>query len=221
MFSDFPHSLYYGILFIGALTGLLLYSRVSAPFKSVALLLLVTLVNELVARYFKYQLRISNNPVYHIFTVIEYLLYAIIYSQFFKSKKWKQILFVTVLLLVFWEGINLAFFQQITKSNTNTLLLESLLLVILSLNLFLKIRTDMEHGNLLSMGSLWFNAGVLLYYAVAILIWGFHSLKVYELQDPPRIIYTLLLLFNTLLYSLFVVSICLDAFSQKKPKSAS
>jgi hypothetical protein len=219
MFADYSHSFYYSVLLIGALTGLLLYSRVSAPFKSIAILLVVTLAGELIARYFKYQLKITNNPVYHLFTVIEYLLYAIIYGQFFASKKWNKILIVSVLILVIGELINVAFYQLITQSNTNTLLLESLLLIVLSLNLFLTIRSDMAYGNLMKEGVFWFNAGVLLYYAVAILIWGFHSLKVYELQNPPRIIYTLLLLFNSILYSLFVLAICLNAYHKSTPKS--
>jgi hypothetical protein len=220
MFSDFSHSFYYIVLMIGALAGLFLYSRVTAPFKSIAILLVVTLTAELIARYIKHQLILPNNPVYHIFTVIEYILYAIIYGHFFNTKKWNKILIISVLILLIGELINVSFFQFLKASNTNTLMLESLLLIALSLNLFLTIRSDMAYGNLMKEGVLWFNAGVLLYYSVSILIWGFHSLKVYELQNPPRIIYTLLLLFNSILYSLFILALCLNVFCKTNPKSA-
>lgn len=219
MFSDFSHAAYYSILMIGALTGLFLIIRVSAPFKWLAALLMVTLVNELLARYCKYTLRISNNPVYHIFTVLEFALYAIIYRYFLPSSKWKRILNFSVLGFVLFELINLVFFQPITMSNTNSLLLEGLLLIFFSLNLFLQIRSDMTYQNLLTEGVFWFNCAILFYYSVTILNWGFQSLKVYDLPHASKVLYTLLRIFNCILYSLLILSLILDYIKIKSAKT--
>ena len=219
MFSDFSHAAYYSILMIGALSGLLLITRVSAPFKWLAVLLMVTLVNELLARYCKYTLRITNNPVYHIFTVVEFALYAIIYRYFLHSAKWNRILNFSILGFVLFELINLLFFQPINISNTNSLLLEGLLLIFFSLNLFLQIRSDMAYQNLFKEGIFWFNCAVLFYYSVTILNWGFHSLKVYDLPNASKVLYTLLRIFNCILYSLLILSLVLDYIKIKSAKT--
>ena len=221
MFSDFYHSFYYSILFIGALTGLLLVNRVNTPFKWLSILLMVTLMSELLAKYLSSYLKISSNPVYHFFTVIEYLLYVIVYRYFFAAKLWSKILTISAWIFFTAEIINVIFFQPMQTTNTNTMILESLLLIFLSLSLFLKLRASIEYENILLEGVFWFNASVLFYYSFNILIWGFHSIRVYELKNPPDIIYSLILLLSGLLYLFYSASIILNYLNVRKLKSSS
>jgi len=210
MFTDFFHSFYYSILFLGAFIGALLIRRLNAPFKWIALLLIATLASELIAKYFSSVLRITNSPVYHFFTVIEFVIYTVIFAHFTKKSKWTKYLFNIVLLFALAEIINTYFLQPLKNTNTNILILESLILIFYSLVLFLSIRENTTYANIFKEGIFWFNCGILIYYCFSILIWGFHSIKVYEMQNPPRIIYSILLLVNGLMYLIFIFSIVLD-----------
>lgn len=221
MFTDFYHSFYYTILVIGALTGLVFVMRVDAPFKWLSILLLATLISEVVAKFFPSEFKTTNNnPVYHVFTIIEYLIYAIIYSYFFNSIFWTRLLTISVLFLIVAESINVVFFQPFQFTPTNSMILESLLLIFLSLSLFLKLRTNIAYANIFMEGVFWFNSSVLCYYSFNILIWGFHSIKVYELKNPPTIIYNLILLLSGVLYLLYAASIVLHYLNKRNPKQS-
>ena len=220
MFTDFYHSFYYIILIIGALTGLVLVRSVSAPFKWIAILLIATIASEFIAKYYTAVTHtINNNPVYHFFTVIEYSVYAIIYQRFFNKKGWTRLLTYSVAVFLIAEIANTSLFQPLRETPTNMFILESLVLIFLSLYLFLQVRSNMAYDNLLKEGILWFNCAILCYYSFNILIWGFHSIKVYQLTNPPTIIYSLLLLLSGLLYIVFIIALLLEYFYKRAQKN--
>ena len=221
MFADFYHSFYYSLLISGTLIALIFLKRVDVSFRWIAVLIVLTLISELTAKYISFSLRKNNNIIYHFFTVIEYFFYAIIYKQFFSTKKWNTILNLTVWILVAAEIINVIFFQPFKITNTNTMILECLFLIFISLALFNKIRETTEYGNILQEGIFWFNSAVLFYYSFNILIWGFHSIQVYQLKNPPYIIYNANLLLSGLLYLFYSISILLNFFNKRKPKNLS
>ena len=208
MFTDFYRAFYYSVLIIAAAIGLLYIAKVDKAFRWICLLLILTTISELVARYFKSHHE-NNNIVYVIFTPVEYFVYAMIYKMFFDDKKWTKILFISVAGLIFLELINTIFFQPISETPTNIMDIESVLLVILSLKLFISIREKPVFDNILKEGVFWFNSAVLFYYSFDILFWGFHNL-VFRLENPPAIIYNSLLLFSGFLYLVFALAVLLN-----------
>jgi hypothetical protein len=219
MFSDFYHTFYYLLLFTGVLVSILLFNRLESPFKWLAILLILTLVSESIAKYISSSLGKPNNIVYHIFTIIEYILYAVIYSQLFRNSGWRRILIISVFILITAEIINVLFFQPLYVDNTNTMILESIFLIIISLSLFNKIRADMEYNNILQEGIFWFNSAVLFYYSFDILIWGFHSIKVYRLENPPTLVYSINLLISGFLYLFYTIAIFLNFYFHRNYKN--
>jgi hypothetical protein len=215
MFINFYHSFYYSILIASALTALVLFRGLDTVFKWLAILLFATLLSELIAKYISFSLRKSNNPVYHIFTIIEYILYAFIYSYFFSTKKYRSFLIISAWGLLGLEIINVLFFQNLQTDNTNTMMLESLLLIFLSLTLFMEIKNSLKYKNIFQEGIFWFNCAVLFYYSFSVLIWGLHGLKIYELKDQPMVVYDLILLLSGLLYLFYSFSIVLNFRSHK------
>ena len=194
--------------------SILLLKRVNAPFNLLAALIIATLISESTAKYFAVNYG-NNNPVYHVFTPIEYCFYTFIYSKFFKTRQWSKFLFISAAGVIVFEIVNVIFFQPLRVDDTNTMIVESLLLMFLSLMLFVRIRTTHVTGNILLKGVFWFNSIVLIYYAFDILVWGFHSLKVYQLKNPPIIMYYLMFLMSALLYIAFTFSIILN-FNNKR-----
>lgn len=214
MFNDFSHSFYYGALFLAAVLSLVFYRRLNTPFLLIAVLIWLSLGSELIAKYVAYGLNHSNNIVYHIFTPIEFGLYLLIYNTFLREKNITRILILIFIIFVFFEIVNTLLWQGIHQSNTNTIILESVLLVGLSLLQFLKIKEAPMYQNLLSEGIFWFNSIVLVYYSFNIMVWGFHNLRVYNLVNPPTLMYDMNLIFSGILYMTFFIAIYLSIRSK-------
>ncbi len=215
MFRDFYHAFYYSLLIAATVLCILFFKNAQRPFRLLAVLVVLTLLSELTAKYVAYILH-NNNMVYHFFTPVEFLFYVLIYQQFFSSKKWNYILWLCFAILVFSEIFNTIFFQPLNVDNTNILILESIFLVAFSLSLFIKISESEYHQHLLKEGIFWFNSAVLFYYAFNILIWGFHSIQVYNLKNPPMFIYNFILVFSGLLYAIYAFATGLNSIAVKK-----
>lgn len=216
MFKDFYHSFYYCLLITASIVSMIAVVKADKTFKWICYLVIITLMSELTAKYVSFSLLKSNNIVYHIFTPIEYALYAVIYKMFFESKKWNAFLFLSAAGLAVLEILNTLFFQPIRVTNTNVMITESVLLVFLSLGLFIKIREAPIYENILNEGIFWFNSTVLIYYSFNILIWGFHNIKVYQMKNPPSVIYEINLLFSGALYAVYAAAILLNAISNRR-----
>ncbi len=216
MVSDFYHAFYYIALITAAIISLLSFKISKTPYRWLCFLMILTLLSELVAKYIAFELHQSNSSVYHFFTPIEYLMYGLIYKLFLGMKHWNKLIWLSVVGLGTMEVLNTIYFQPLAVANTNIMIAESILLVFLSLVLFTRIRETAVNENIFEDGVFWFNSAVLCYYSFNILIWGFHSLKVYLLKNPPKIIYDANLVISGLLYVAYVISIVLHAKSQRK-----
>jgi hypothetical protein len=216
MIIEFYNVFYYSCLIISTLIGIFYFNKVEPPFKWLAILMLVTLISEGIAKYIAFGMGKTNNEVYHIFTPVEYILYLFIFSGFLNLKKWNAMLWVSAAGLVLLEIINTIFFQPLEVMNTNTIIAENILLVFLSLVMFLRIRETPFRQDLLQEGVFWFNSAVLCYYAYNIMISGLQSMKVYLLDNPPLVIYDFNLLWSGLLYLTYAAAIRLSASNRKQ-----
>lgn len=216
MFSDAYAGFYYVLLIAASVACLFFIKKAQKGFRLLTFLILLTFLNELIARYVVVVLHKHNNAVYNIFTPIEFLFYILVYKQLFNSKKWNYILWLFFAVFMAAYVFNVIFFQPLSTSNTNILILEGILMEFLSLSLFIKIRNSNQYENLLDEGVFWFNSIVLLYYTMSCMIWGFHSIKVYLLQNPPMIIYNFLLIFNGVLYAVYAFAVGLNSVTTKK-----
>lgn len=210
MFLSVYHTFYYSSLFICAVVSLSMIKGLSPAFRWLAVLVVLTLVVEVGAKYVAYCFDTSNSAVYHVFTPIEFLFYTLIYALLVDDSKWIKVFWFCWFILVVSEVINTLYVQPLGVSNTNIMMMESVMLVFFSLVLFLKIKESMEYENLLIESVFWFNSIILVYYASNILIWGFHSIKIYNLTDPPTLIYDVNLMLSGILYLVFSFAIYLN-----------
>ena len=218
MYFDLFHIIYYFALFVVSLFGLLRFSKIDIGFKWLVSLVFLTLVLEITAKVLPNYYNFSNSILYHFFTLVEYGIYVIIFSKFFNSQRISKILYVSWVVLLIAEVLNTIYYQPLNESNTNIMIFESVLLVFFSLVLFIKIKNSLYYENLLLEGVFWFNSAILVYYSFNNLVWGFHSFKVYNLENPPMIIYKINLLFAAFLYIVYGYSIYLNYKSTQKDK---
>jgi hypothetical protein len=205
---------YYSCLSISAVTGMICLKKTDRGFKWLIILIIFTLCSELLAKYIAHGLDKPNNIVYHVFTPFEYAIYVIIFNHFMARRKWQTLLKASAIGLMLFEVINSLFFQSLRETNTNVMIVESAFLVLLSLLLFLIIRETPSPGNLLREGVFWFNSAVLCYYSFNILIWGFHNMKVYTLENPPQFMYDFNLILSGLLYMTYTTAILLHTLTK-------
>lgn len=218
MFFEFVHILYY-ISLIGVFLFCLFHiQKVSPPFIWICWLVVATSLSEGIAKMVVYFQLFSNNIIYHIFTPIEYGIYVVIFSKLFESTRISNILYGSWFILVLTEIINTLYFQPLHQTNTNIMILESVLLVFFSLLLFIFIKDSLKYDDLLKEGIFWFNSAILIYYAFNILVWGFHSFKIYTMINPPVIIYKVNLLFSALLYLVYGYAVFLNYTQQNHKK---
>lgn len=211
MFSDFYHGFYYTTLMLSAIMGIFLFSKVNLVFKCVCILILLTLINEMIARYFKMVLERNNGIIYNIFTPVEFFFYLCIYGLLFQNKKIWKALAAGFLFLLLAEIANAVLLQPFRSPATNIMSLENVMLVFLALAAFAHLRSFHLTGDIMQEPMFWFNSAVLIYYAYNILFWGFHNLRVYNLQDPPMLLYQVNLLMSAALYLVFIFATWLNA----------
>jgi hypothetical protein len=211
MHLDIYDIIYYSNLLISALVGCVLFRKIEIQYKWLTVLIVLTLISEMTAKYVAYGLDKPNSIVYHFFTPLEYILLVIIFIYFINQKKWNRIITGSAAGLLVFEIVNTIYFQPLQETNTNTIIMESTLLVGLSLLLFLKIRETPSKQNILKKGVFWFNSAVLCYYSFNIIIWGFHSMKVYLLDNPPQIIYDFNMILSGILYLIYMLAIILNS----------
>lgn len=213
---DFFDLFYYCSLIASASIGLACFKKLEPPFRWIAVLLVITVISELIAKFIAIGLGKPNNIVYHFFTPLEYGIYVIIFLHFLGHPQWKLPLLLSIAGLILLEIVNTIYFQPLTVMNTNTIIMENLLLVFLSLWLFIRIREAPFRQELHLEGVFWFNSAVLCYYAYNILISGLQSMKVYLLDNPPLIIYDFNKILSGLLYITYLVAIFLSASKRKQ-----
>jgi hypothetical protein len=220
MFSDFYHGFYFTTLILSSVAALFLFSKVNRVFRFVCVLIISTLINEYLSRYFRDVLHKSNGIIYNLFAPVEYFLYLCIYDTFFQSRRLRTALRISFFAFVFLCVVNFIFLEPVFSVGTNIMNLENDLLVFLSLTAFAQFRYFHVADNILKESMFWFNSAVLIYYAYNILFWGFHSMKVYSLHDPPMIIYDINLLLSAILYLVYIYAAWLNAKQQKNMASS-
>lgn len=210
MFADFYHTFYYVSLIIGALVSMFFMRRASVPVFYLCLLIVATLVSELIAKYIAYYLKLNSNIVYHFFVVVEYAFYSVIFFMYLKGKAFHRALIFIFILFLTGEVLNTYFFQSVRQANTNMLIIEALLLVVWALYVFKQIREDVSDVALFKKPAFWIASAVLVYYSLNTLIWGFHSIRVYNMKSAPLLIYNINLLLSGVLYLVYSFSIIVD-----------
>jgi len=123
------------LLFLISIFAIYKYKRLTAPFKILTILIVLTFLSEVVSRYLAITIR-NSNYTYHFFSVIEYSCIAIIYLQSITSSTTKSIIKLTLLLVPVLAVLNTIFVQPLYTFPSNIILVTYTLLLLFSLSLF-------------------------------------------------------------------------------------
>lgn len=163
--------IYFMILIMVALNGLVRFNRLSIPFKALAVLLTVVLVSEVVARILAIRIR-NSYPPYHILCVMQYWIYAYIYYKLLQNKVVAIYVIRSIVPFMALSILNTVFFQHLLEFPSNMIMLSYIIFIGLSLLLFTQMLREPEQTAISKQGVFWFNCAVLIYSAAIPVCFG-------------------------------------------------
>jgi hypothetical protein len=189
------------------------YSRFKGEFKYISwfifLSLIIQLPSSIMGRY-----GINNLFFLHLYVPISYALFALFYMEVFKGFVSKTVILTSIVLFVLFSVLNTIFWQNIESFNTYALSVESLLIIIFSLSLFIFLLNesvqDEKKGFISSL--IWINSGLFIYHTSGLLLFFFAELLTKFSTSKFQISW----LFHSLIYLIFYICIIIGLWKHPK-----
>lgn len=187
------------ILLYAFFAGLYNYKNIDKASTTLLLLMLVTFINERIANYciHKYQ---NSNVVYGLFNPFQLLLISLYYNYSIDKFRSNNVSLYIGLTAFTFGIVNYIWIQTPFKMNNFFLLLESLIVIALSLFSFYRMLLEDESLILTRYPHFWFTSIFLFFWTATFFIWGLYDYMTITLGIGKRLIHTLLLLINVIHY---------------------
>ena len=176
--------------FIAPLTvGAINFKRLNREIRLLFFLMVIVAIVNITTLYLS-QVKIEYHWIHHIYTPIEYILLATIFSYWARQKVIKKILIISIPGLVAFSIYNSLFLQNLSELNSNAITLTQVLYsLITSYTLYVLMTEDYgriyrNHVFWIASGLLIFSAGDLAYFAfypmvrsnLLVAIWAIHAI---------------------------------------------
>jgi len=186
--------------------GLIYYKHIKkTKFAKLVWLIGIVVLAELIGTYQRRVLHVPNVQVYNIATLVEFILYGLIFTEVFGSNKWSWFSKYFVLAYPILWLINITLIQGFQVFHTYTMSLGSFSMIIMACFYFISIIQNEEKIDLLKSGSFWFATGILIFYSSDIFNSFFlrntHKINLFNGFTLFKLINTVL---NIILYSCFI-----------------
>jgi hypothetical protein len=171
-YNDTNHIIYHLILLTGIVIGIVRFKKMVSGSRIFLLLLAVTLLSELAAYYcaVKYH---DNRFVYNFFNLLQF---SLICRAFYVESRLRTTLIIFALYLLF-TVINTIFYQPLlTASNTNGLLMQHLLTIVLYFTYLVLYFKKTTHESLTGYPLFWTGLGWLIFSVSSIVAFGYNNL---------------------------------------------
>ncbi len=126
--------MYYIILLLATMTGIILYKRLDTALRFIVILLILTVLSESVSYTLvgleKYGVRYS---LFHVYSVLQLLLISLFFIYAIKPYHYRKLIVVASILCPLIGILNIIYLQPIDKLNTNMLMFESFAINAMSL----------------------------------------------------------------------------------------
>lgn len=173
-------------LLIPILLGIIRFNHLKKIRRILLFLLCVELIVSVIAWYLWSQ-KSNNLPLLHLYTVLEFSGWALIYYYLFKGDKRQKIVIVVSILFVLFALINSLFIQKLLEFNSISRSTEGVLLIVYSTIYFSKLFKEKKIKKLEAEPSVWLNIAVLVYFSGSFLLFGFSNLLLsmnsYEIKE--------------------------------------
>jgi len=200
---------YLGIMALTVLIGGAAFDKLTAPFKLIVTLVIVTGISEYYSRLIGSAYE-TTMPVYHVYAPVQYAFFALIYHQFLIRKTVKNLVLISAVLIIAGSVINTRVFSHLGIFPSTIMLIIDVFVVSLSLLLFLQMLRHLSSEKIYLQGVFWFNVGTLLYCCG-----NFLFLSTYSALEKENLLSELLhqlnLILNYVLYGCYLIAIVAEA----------
>jgi hypothetical protein len=139
-------------------------------------------------------------PIYHVYTIIALILISRYYLKTVRVFKYKVSSYAVA---VFWSLIGLLnlYFQPINILNSNTILIESIVVIFMSLHCLYLILINNEILDVLSYPHFWVWTGLLLIWCSTFFFWAFFDELIKSKAPYKDLLLSLQIIINILGYT--------------------
>ncbi len=109
--------------------------------------------------------KLNNLPLYHFYTIVEFLLIVNIYKKELSKKFTKKFFTLLSIGFVIFAIINTLFFQNLQTFNSNVTSLLGLIVIFFSLSYFYALLKEVKYSSLETNPMFWINSGFLIYFS--------------------------------------------------------
>ena len=159
------------------LTGIVLYKRLSAPFKILTWFLLFVIFVECTGYFITTVLHKSNHSLFNVTVPISFGMYLLVFYRLLTGKALREIIIGLSAIFFGFAAWNLFYIQGIYSFNTYTMMLGSIIVIGLSgALLFQLIGSNNEVIFLYKKAEFWLVAGLLISFLGTLLYWTLFNL---------------------------------------------
>ncbi|MEW7281131.1 hypothetical protein ABW636_21250 [Aquimarina sp. 2201CG1-2-11] len=194
------------------ISGFKLRSLNKVQIRLVYLLLTVLLV-ESISNILWYQ-KVNNLPVYHFYTVLEFLLITAIYKKVLASLFSKLFFIIISSSFVLFAVINTLFFQDLQTFNSNTTTLTGVVVIFFSLCYFYALLKEVKYSTLETNPMFWINSGFLIYFSSNLILFFMNNSLFKGITEASYILWGLHAFINIVLTLFYTIAIWV---TPKKP----
>ncbi len=153
------------------------FRKLPGELKKLSWYIFLSAFTEIISRL--YALYFGNNmPLLHLYVPGSFFCLALFYQKVLEGFIDKRIIIGILVAFLLFTFVNSIFVQNIYSYDSNGLMVESILVVILSISTFMVMMDDVvkKKRSLLSKSLNWVNSGLFIYYTSSLIIFHFAGL---------------------------------------------
>ncbi len=180
------------------------FHRLDSASKILSLLICCGFVNE-IAAYFLAKMYHTNIALYTIYSFIEFALLCLYFNKVIDVFKKKDIGLYIAFIGISLGIVNTVYIQHLNTLNSYYLLLESLLVIGMSLFAFFRMLLKHDSLNLYKYPHFWFISAILFFWNITFLSWGVYNYIYQKLGKSAQGINITLMVVSIATYCCFAI----------------
>lgn len=203
--------------FLPFVFGVLIFQRAEKTIRYLTLLLGIACITELTSKALAIR-GISNLFLFHIYPVVEFSLYLLIYQLHFRTGKARKLLLCAGICFLLFSITNTIFLQPLHEFNTYGRSLESLLLSVISITYLLTEINSIESLANRERSMFWVNTAVLTYFPLNLVFFFMSNfLHTHFSNEFNNFLWDIHAILSIAQYLIFTIAIYTDWKSRKSP----
>ncbi|MCJ8211754.1 hypothetical protein MUY27_18695 [Mucilaginibacter sp. RS28] len=206
---------YMSVLLTTSVVAMIRYRYLSVAFKSTAILMPLTFINETVAKILART--VHNNLICsHVLTPFEFTCISLTYYHFLKNVTTKKAIGLFIPIFCVFDIINAIWIQR-GQFASNSILTELIFFVVYAMLSYKQLILSDEERSLAMQPIFWLSTAWLLFGSTIFLKWALQNYVVAH-HIKQDILHHLLTYMNILLYLLILVALVIDKDEKKRFK---